>query len=180
LTRPYRGSSIILRRPGAEGSHPAGLLADLQRHGPVRLPVSLLVLLGATLATGCAPRLAPPGGVAGAPAPAAAVERFLQLAAERDYGAMGWLFGTNAGPILRRDPVPEVEQRMYALASLLEHDSYVIGSGSPVPGRTGDAVRFEVVLRRGSQGYTVPFTTVRGPQQRWFVEQLAIEAITGR
>jgi hypothetical protein len=68
---------------------------------------------------------------------------------------------------------------MYALASLLDHDGFVVGSGSPVPGRSGDAMRFDVALRRGPQTVQVPFTVVRGPQARWFVEQLGVEALTG-
>jgi hypothetical protein len=127
----------------------------------------------------CSPRLAPPGGLEGAPAPPAAVERFLQLASDQDYSGMGWVFGTSEGPIIRRDPAPQVEQRMYALANLLEYDSFDVGSGSPVPGRTGDAMRFNVSLRRGPQTIQVPFTVVRGPQSRWFVEQLGVEALTG-
>lgn len=140
---------------------------------------TLLLLVAVLLVSACAPRLSPPGGLAGAPAAPAAVERFLQLAKERDFAAMGWLFGTSDGPIMARDPAGQVEQRMYALASLLDHDSFVVSSGSPVPGRTGEALRFDVVLHRGARSVTVPFTAVRGPQQRWFVEQLAVEALTG-
>jgi hypothetical protein len=127
----------------------------------------------------CAPRLSPPGGAPGAPAAPAAVERFMQFAAVRDYAGMGWVFGTSAGPIIQRDPVPEVEQRMYALASLLEHDGFAVGAGTPVPGRAQEALRFDVSVRRGFRTLQVPFTTVRGPGNRWYVEQVAVEAITG-
>lgn len=120
----------------------------------------------------------PPGGLAGAPAAPAAVERFLQLATASDYGQMGWIFGTSEGAILTRDPLPEVEQRMYALATILQHDGFIVGNGSPVPGRTNDALAFEVILTRGSRNYRVPFTAVRGPQNRWFVEEVGVEAIT--
>lgn len=132
------------------------------------------------LVAGCAAGISAPGGLAGAPAAPAAVERFLQLAGEKDYAAMGWIFGTAEGPILERDPMPEVEQRMYALASLLEHDGFVVGNGMPVPGRTTAALRFDVVLTRNGQTLTVPFTAVHGPGNRWFVEEMGVEAITGR
>lgn len=143
--------------------------------------IKLLHLFAAVLlAASCSAGMSPPGGLAGAPAAPAAVERFLQLAAVNDYSGMGWIFGTVEGPILERDPRSEVEQRMYALAGLLEHDGFVVGTGSPVPGRTAEALRFNVILSRGGQALTVPFTAVRGPGDRWFVEELEVEAITGR
>ena len=115
----------------------------------------------------------------GAPAAPAAVERFLQLAADRDYVGMGWVFGTADGAVLERDPAPEVEQRMYAIASILQHDGFVVGNGTAVPGRVGEAQLFDVIMTRSTTTYRVPFTAVRGPGGRWFVEQVDVEAITG-
>jgi hypothetical protein len=139
----------------------------------------LTILSALVLLVSCGPRMMGSGGVPGAPAPPAAVERFLQLASESDYAGMGWVFGTADGAIMQRDPPGQVEQRMYALASLLEYDSFVVGVGSPVPGRTGDALRFDVQIRRGFETLQVPFVVVRGPQTRWYVEQLEVEALTG-
>jgi hypothetical protein len=130
------------------------------------------------LLAGCGGGLRPPSGLAGAPAAPAAVERFLQLAAESDYTGMGWVFGTAEGPILERDPAGQVEQRMYAIANLLENESFVVGSGTPVPGRTGGALLFNVVLVRRGRTIEVPFTAVAGNDGRWFVEQVGVEAIT--
>ena len=110
---------------------------------------------------------------------AAAVERFLQLAGERDYVQMGWVFGTADGPVARQWPLPEVEKRMYALASVLQHDSFVIGRESPVPGRIGDAVSFSARLINGGRTYVVPVIAVRGPDARWYVEQVDLQAVTG-
>jgi hypothetical protein len=91
---------------------------------------------------------------------------------------MGWVFGTTEGAILERDPVSQVEQRMYALASLLDYDSFVVGEGAAVPGRTGDAIQFDVQVIRGGATLAIPFTAVRGPEGRWYVEQLAVESLT--
>lgn len=145
----------------------------------LRFPKALRLLTVVLLTAACAAGRAPAGAAPGAPAAPAAVERFLQLARDRDYAEMGWVFGTSDGPILRRDPVGQVEQRMYALASLLEHDGFVVGSGSPVAGRTGTAIRFDVLLNRGTETFRVPFTTVVGPNSRWFVEQVAVESMGG-
>jgi len=135
----------------------------------------LVVLL--TLA-GCAGRLSPPAGGPGAPAAAAAVERFLQLAAEKDYLQMGWVFGTSDGAVLEDWPPPEVEQRMYGLATLLQHDSFVLGSGSPVPGRVGEAIACRARLSRGTSRFDVPMVAVRGPGGRWFVETVDVQSVT--
>lgn len=146
-----------------------------------RLPaVRVFRLLVALALAACAGGLPRPEGAPGAPAPEAAVERFLRLAAAGDYVQMGWVFGTSDGAIIERDPVPEVEQRMYALANILRHDTFMVGGGQSVPGRVGGAQRFTVQLLRGAERIPVPFTAVRGPDGRWFVEQVDLEAVTGR
>ena len=158
-----------LRKHTADGGTPVSRL---------RLKTLTLYFATTLLAGACAARGGPPGGLAGAPAAPAAVERFLQLAADRDYAAMGWVFGTSDGAIIQRDPASQVEQRMYALASLLEYDSFVIGDGAAVPGRTGSAIQFDVQVLRGAESLAIPFIAVRGPDGRWFVEQFAVEPLT--
>lgn len=141
---------------------------------------SFCILVLALVLGGCAGRAGPDGSLPGAPAAPASVERFLQLSAAQDYAAMGWLFGTAEGPIMARDPLPEVEQRMYALSRILAHDGFVVGSGTPVPGRSEQAILFDVIINRGLETFRVPFTAVLGEDRRWYVEQVGVEAITGR
>ena len=117
-----------------------------------------------------------PGGVAST----AAVERFLQLARDKDYVQMGWVFGTEEGPVIARDPIGDVERRMYALADVLQHEAVTVGSPTPVPGRIGAAESFQVQIRRGGNQYRVPMVVVRGPDRRWFVEQVDVEAVTNQ
>lgn len=145
----------------------------------MRSTISFTALLFLLLSAGCASRMSG-ASQAGAAGPELAIDRFLRSAAARDYVAMGWIFGTVDGAILQRDPAGQVEQRMYALAHLIEHDGFTIGPASPVPGRTGEALLFEVVLRQGAESAPLPFITVRGPGGSWYVEQLAVEAITSR
>lgn len=141
-------------------------------------PLRLLPVL--FLLAGCASTAPPPQSTPGAPAAPAAVERFLQAAAAKDYVEMGWSFGTHEGSIFRRDPPADVERRMYALATVLQHDAVEIRDQAPVAGRTGDAVRLLVRLNNAGRRYDVPFTAVRGPEGRWFVEQVDVEAVTGK
>lgn len=157
-----------------------GAAPQLQHPWKDNVPIRIrpLVALAMLLLAACGGRVPPPAGAPGAPASAAAVERFLQLAGEKDYVQMGWVFGTEAGPIITRFPLPEVEKRMYALANLLQHSSFEVGSGSPVPGRIGVAEGFSVRMQTGGRTKQVPFVAVRGPDGRWFVERVSVEAIT--
>ncbi len=145
---------------------------------PLRSLRSAPVLLLALLLSGCATRVAQPAGGPGAPLAPAAIERFLLLAGERDYVQMGWIFGNAQGAILRQHPVREVEQRMYALAHVLQHDGYVLGGESAVPGRLGSAIRYNVALTRANRTFQVPITVARAGDGRWYVEMIDVEAVT--
>ena len=135
-----------------------------------------LVLLSFVAACGGSGIQVPPGPV-GAAAPAASVERFLRLAQAKSYQEMGLVFGTKDGPIVRRDPARQVEQRMYAIASILQHERFTIANEEPVPGRIGEAVRMTVSLTNGRQRKQVPFISVRHGGG-WLVEQVDLERIT--
>src|SRR5512144_2246895 len=87
-------------------------------------------LVGAALLAACVHQTLP-GGNGSAPgiAPQLSIERFLRAAncvsnpncatKAQDIETMGRLFGTRDGSVLTRDPRSDVEQRMYALASLM-------------------------------------------------------------
>ena len=111
-------------------------------------------------------------------APALAVERFLNAANARDLDTMARLFGTKDGSILKRDPRAEVEQRMYALASVLRHDNYSLEGEGPVPGRLGEAVRLIIRMHINERVVDVPFIVVQTKKDGWLVEQIDIEKIT--
>ncbi len=137
------------------------------------ISLALLVLL-----TACGgARGSAPAGPVGAPAPAAAVERFLRLAGEKNYRDMGLVFGTKDGNIYRVDPARHVEQRMYAIADILKHDRFTVTNEEQIPGRFGEAVRMTVSLTEGRQRKQVPFTAVRAGNT-WLVEQVELERIT--
>ena len=145
-----------------------------------RLLSALTLLAIAATTTACAAGVQAPAGGPGAPAPPAAVERFLQLAGDGEYLSMGWYFGTADGPILERDTPSEVEKRMYALATVLQNNGFAVGTATAVPGRIGAAQRFDVVLQRQGGQLRVPITTVRGPGERWLVEEVDLQAITNQ
>ncbi|HEX8670246.1 MAG TPA: hypothetical protein VF710_00075 [Longimicrobium sp.] len=137
------------------------------------IPLAILILAAACGGA----RTAPPPGPSGAAAPAAAVERFLRLVEAKNYREMGLVFGTKDGNIYRIDPARQVEQRMFAIASILEHESFSIANEEQIPGRFGEAMRMTVNLTSGRQRKQVPFTTVRSGGS-WLVEQVDLERIT--
>jgi hypothetical protein len=152
----------------------------MRRNSQLRLlPLALVVLVAA-----CGPTVRAPAAGPGAPAPAEAVDRFLRLAVDQQttdrYIQMGWIFGNERGPIVRRDPASDVERRMYAISRVLEHEGFELRPQRPVPGRVGNAIQIDVDLTQRGQEFTVPFIVVRGPAQRWYIEEVRLEAITGR
>jgi hypothetical protein len=137
--------------------------------------VFVLLLLGAGTAAAQRRGAAQPGG----DAPAATVERFLRAAAEKDYAQMGQVFGTKDGPISRRDSRQNVERRMYAIATIIENQRFVIRDQGQIPGRGGEAMQLNVQLTQRGKTQDVPFVVVRSGQ-RWFVEQVELERVTRR
>jgi len=135
-------------------------------------------------------------------APMLSVERFLQAANGRDLEAMSRIFGTADGPISdtgstfgcafkkfgdwiglgqRCPTIQSVEIRMDAIAQILEHNDYEIGSESRVPGRRNPTTRVGVHLQIGNDTVRdVPFVVVQTEEGRWLVEQIGLERITQR
>ncbi|HUG01019.1 MAG TPA: hypothetical protein VML95_04110 [Longimicrobiales bacterium] len=113
-------------------------------------------------------------------APSLVVERFLQAVNARDVTTLGRLFGTSDGPISARDDRAAVEQRMFTLASLLQHDDYTILGDQVVPGRAGEAIDIMTTLRKGQRAVAVPFTLVRTREGGWLVERIETGELTRR
>ena len=131
-----------------------------------------------------------PESAAPSVAPQLVVEQFLRavnavfdqndVTRNSSLETMGRLFGTRDGPIIRRDPRKDVEQRMYALASILRHDDYNIQEQQIVPGRREDASRLLVRMKFGDRQVSVPYTMVRTARSNWLIEQIDVEPITSR
>jgi len=146
-------------------------------------------LCSAALLAGCV-RQTLSSGNGGAPgiAPQLAIEQFLRAAncvsnqscatKAQDIETMGRLFGTKDGSVLTRDPRSDVEQRMYALASLMASDDYRVEGQNIVPGRMGEAVQLIVRLRQSGREVSVPITLVRSKDGNWLVEQIDTKALT--
>lgn len=140
---------------------------------------SALVLAAAAAPSLHAQRGTPATAVRPATSPAEVVERFMQLASAKNYGQMGYVFGTREGAIINREPHPSVERRMFAIASILQNERFVIRGQNPIPGRPeADAVQLTVQVTQGGHSRDVPFVAVRTTHGDWLVEQIELERLT--
>jgi hypothetical protein len=113
-------------------------------------------------------------GTAGAATPREAVNRFMAAAKVQDLQAMSNIWGTPAGPASSTMGKEELEMRELIMMRCLKHDSYAILSEAPA----ADAERvFSVELRLRNFAARSPFTTTRGPQNRWYVKTFEIEPL---
>jgi len=158
-----------------------------------------LVALGLCVLAACSSQS---GSVPVAPVAAQlSVERFLQAANERDVQAMGRLFGTADGSAwdtgstfgcffkkigswfggsacLRK---VDVEIRMDAIASIVQHEDYRIVREESVAGRTSPARRVlvDLTLEDGTVE-AAPFIVVQTSEGRWLIEQVPLEHLMTR
>lgn len=110
--------------------------------------------------------------------PSLVVEQFMRAVNAKDLNRMGMLFGTKDGPIGERDNRQQVEQRMFAVASIMTHEDFEIQGEQLVPGRTAEATRLMVKVTVHGRPYSVPFTLVRYKENNWLVEQIGLDVIT--
>ncbi len=141
----------------------------------LRSRASLLALLALTL-TSCVTRTAGNTEMAGV-APQLSVERFLQAANERDFEAMGRVFGTHDGPI--KGERRELELRMSAIAEILEHQDYQITSQQREAGREYPTTRVMVsLIKDGREIKNIPFLVVATIDGGWLVGEVDLALIT--
>lgn len=144
----------------------------------LRRPALALMLTAAVAACSSAPTPAP-SGPGSSVAPALVVEQFLRAVNANDLDTMARLFGTIDGSIIGRDTRKQVDDRMFALASILRHSDYSLEGEQIVPGRRDVATQLLVrmVLPDGRSA-VVPFTLVYSSDRTWLIEQIAVERLT--
>ena len=142
--------------------------------------VPFLGILLALAALGCASGgsgSAGGGDAWGAATAEDAVRSFLDAAKRDDYRAMAALFGSSQGPALQRLGRTEVEQRMFVLASLLEHDGYAVRPSGLTEG--SGAIRFLVDMTGTRNGSVTVPVVVASYAGRWYVQQVVTTPLTG-
>ena len=117
---------------------------------------------------------APGTSLTGAPAPRLAVEQFLGAVRAQDLQAMSVVWGTKDGPARDQIERTELEKREIIMQGCFDHDRFRILDESPGP--SGTRI-FRVEITKGDVTRTPRFTTVRGPSERWYVEDAEIAAV---
>lgn len=138
------------------------------------IAAAMAALAGCTTTT----RTVTPGPAADV-APTLVIEQFLRAANANDLDAMARLFGTQQGPITEIDSKQAVDDRMFAIASVMRHKDYRIEGEQLVPGRRDVATQYMVrLMLPDDREVVVPITMVYSAAGRWLVEQIALEKIT--
>jgi hypothetical protein len=114
------------------------------------------------------------GQLTGAATPQLAVDQFLTAVRNRDLQAMSTVFGTNKGPARETMDRTELEKREIILACYFNNDSYrMLGEQSGQAGHR--EVRVE--LHRGNLTRQSTFYAVKGPGDRWYIDNMDIASV---
>lgn len=128
---------------------------------------SIAVLL--FLASACRPIAS--GPQTGATSPEGAVDAFISAAKAQDLQALGGIWGSAKGPARATMPRAELEQRELILIRLLCQDESRVTSSTP--GNEGRRI-LKLDMTRAGRTLPVTFTTIRGPEDRWYVEDVEV------
>ena len=121
-----------------------------------------------------------PAATANANAPGAATHReavtkFFQAARVQDVQAMANVWGSAAQGAARGFMEPDVlEMRVIYMMKCLRHDTYTILTETPA---VGDKRIFAVQLKYKNFAAMADFTTTRGPDSRFYLEQFDPEEL---
>ena len=98
-----------------------------------------------------------------------AVDKFFQAAKAQDVQALANVWGSAARGAARNSNTPEdLEMRVIYMLKCLRHDSYTILTETPA---LGDKRVFAVQSKYRTLTAVADYTTTRGPDNRYYVEQ---------
>jgi len=138
----------------------------------VRRIVVLLVLVSA-----CRTVTVSDNSLTGAASPRAAIDRFLAAARGQDIQALGAEFGDSKGALRDHSDRVTTERRLLIMLQCLRHDKAVVSG--PDHGEGGTQL-FSVDFTQGTLTATVKFRTIKGPSDRWYVEEFEIVALQNK
>ena len=105
---------------------------------------------------------------------AAAVENFLQAAADSNVDRMAALWGTARGPAATTHVPSDYERRIIVMQHYLRHETARIVSD--VPETSADRHAIQVELRRQLCTWVVPFVALKSAGGTWLVNQVDLTA----
>ncbi|MGH7506906.1 MAG: hypothetical protein ACRELX_14710, partial [Longimicrobiales bacterium] len=147
--------------------------------------MAMVAALAVASATACATatetgRPSPGDPAASGVATSLVIQQFLRAVNANDLDTMARLFGTRDGPIVELYDRKQVDDRMFAIASILKHQDYSIDGTQIVPGRRDEATMINVLMSVDGAEVVVPYTLVWSQGESWLIEQIGLEAITNR
>ncbi|MBI2796905.1 MAG: hypothetical protein HYX65_09395 [Gemmatimonadetes bacterium] len=142
--------------------------------------LAVLALVQVMVLAGCAG--GGRGGVAsGAVDARQALDAFMKTVKDKDIQAMSLVWGTSNGPARDRLERADLEKRELLMQCYLRHDSYSVKGDSP---GQGGRVIYKVEVVQGPKRRETSFTTIKGPDERWYVEDVDVSVMqdfcTGR
>jgi hypothetical protein len=143
----------------------------------VKRTILLLSLAVAACRSGSSepPKVSASPNLPGAAGPRQAVERFLGAAKSQDLQELSIAWGTSKGPARDQFERTELEKRLIVMQGCYDSDKHRILDEQP--GDNGKRI-LRVELTKGVVTKTPRFTTVKGPSDRWYVEDADFSAVT--
>lgn len=133
--------------------------------------VILALLVGA-----CSRNPGPGSQLTGAPAARQAAEQFMRAVAAQDLQAMSVVWGTEKGAARDQLDREDLDKRLIMIQSCYAHDRFTIGDEQPGP--AGHRM-IKVTISRGRTTRTPNFEMVKGPSDRWYVQDADFDAMQG-
>ncbi|HEX5073751.1 MAG TPA: hypothetical protein VFW03_11115 [Gemmatimonadaceae bacterium] len=99
----------------------------------------------------------------------------MKAAKSQDLQELSIAWGTSKGPARDQFERTELEKRLIVMQGCYDADKYTIGDEQP--GDNGKRI-MKVDLTKGTVTKSPRFTTVKGPSDRWYVEDADFSAVT--
>jgi hypothetical protein len=113
-------------------------------------------------------------GLTGAPDATAAVRTFMSAANLQDLQALGGIWGDVNGPARDAISREELEKRELIMLKCLRHDRYDIVGDAP---SSGGSRTMAVSVTYRDVSTSSNFTVVRGPANRWYVQNVDLDSL---
>jgi hypothetical protein len=104
---------------------------------------------------------------------ATAVQGFMQAVADSNLAKMADLWGTARGPASKTRHPPDYERRVAVMQAYLRNDSFRLASDVA---EAANRRAIQVVIRRQTCTWAIPFIVIRASDGSWLVNQVDIAA----
>jgi hypothetical protein len=131
----------------------------------------------AIVAIACSKNPSMGSSLAGAPAPRDAVTNFMGAVKAQDLQAMGAIWGSEQGAARDNMDRAELDRRLIILQQCYNHDRAQILDDQA--GSTPNERRVRVQVTRGNRTKTPEFKVVKGPSNRWYVQDTDFPTVQG-